>query len=163
MTKPVTPMLSTQTKSDKGFFLDLGMTGRFELVDHTGDIGVRVFGESLSRLFEQAAHALTFILTDPETIRLSETRTLLVEARTDEELLITWLNELVYLFDTKGLLFKNFNVLSVHDHRLEALAQGESYDEGRHPIKTTVKAATYHQLKIENHRGVWTAQVIFDL
>ena len=139
------------------------MTNRFELVDHTGDRGVRVFGESLPRLFEQAAQALTFILTDPETITPKETRNLQLEAKTDEELLITWLNELVYLFETKGLLFKAYDVLAVHDHRLEALAQGESYVEGRHPIKTTVKAATYHQQKIENHRGVWTAQVIFDL
>jgi len=152
-----------QPHNEKGFFLGLGMTGRFELVDHTGDLGVRVFGESLSQLFEQAAHALTFILTEPETIRLKETRKIRLEAETDEELLITWLNELVYLFETKGLLFKTYNVLSVHDHRLEALAQGESYVEGLHPIKTTVKAATYHQLKIENHQGVWTAQVIFDL
>jgi SHS2 domain-containing protein len=139
------------------------MTGRFELVDHTGDLGVRAFGESLSQLFEQAAHALTFIVTEPETIRLKETRKIQLEAKTDEELLITWLNELVYLFETKGLLFKTYVVLSVHDHHLDALAQGESYVEGRHPIKTTVKAATYHQLKIENHQGVWTAQVIFDL
>jgi SHS2 domain-containing protein len=139
------------------------MTGRFELVDHTGDIGVRVFGESLPRLFEQAAQALTFILTDPETITPKETRNLQLEAKTDEELLITWLNELVYLFDTQGILFKTYKVLSVHDHRLEALVQGEIYDERRHPIKTTVKAATYHQLKIENRQGVWTAQVIFDL
>jgi SHS2 domain-containing protein len=139
------------------------MTGRFEFVDHTGDLGVRVFGDTLPRLFEQAAQALTFILTDPETILSKETRKLLLGANTDEELLITWLNELVYLFDTKGLLFKTYDVLSVHDHHLEALAQGETYVEGRHPIKTTVKAATYHQLKIENHQGVWTAQVIFDL
>lgn len=139
------------------------MTGRFEFVDHTGDLGVRVFGESLPRLFEQAAEALTFILTDPETIRIKESRTLLLEAKTDEELLVTWLNELVYLFDTEGLLFKGYDVLSIYDHRLEALAQGEIYTEERHPIKTTVKAATYHQLKIDHHEGVWTAQVIFDL
>jgi len=139
------------------------MSSRFEFVDHTGDLGVRVFGESLPRLFEQAAEALTFILTDPEAIRIKETRRLLLEEKTDEELLVTWLNELIYLFDTQGLLFKACDVLSVHDHRLEALAQGEIYVEGRHPIKTTVKAATYHQLKIEHHQGVWTAQVIFDL
>jgi SHS2 domain-containing protein len=139
------------------------MTGRFEFVDHTGDLGVRAFGDTLPRLFEQAAQALTFILTDPETIQTKETRQLLLGANTDEELLISWLNELVYLFDTKGLLFKTYDVLSVHDHHLEALAQGETYVEGRHPIKTTVKAATYHQLKIENHQGVWTVQVIFDL
>ena len=139
------------------------MTGRFELVDHTGDIGVRVFGETLSQLFEQAAQALTFILTDPETIAPKQTRKLVLEARTDEELLITWLNELVYLFDTEGLLFKTYDVLSIQNHRLNAHAQGEVYDEDRHPIKTPVKAATYHQLKIENRKGVWTAQVIFDL
>ena len=139
------------------------MKGRFEFVDHTGDLGVRLFGESLPRLFEQAAQALSFILTDPETIQIEETRKLLLDAKTDEELLITWLNELVYLFDTEGILFRTYEVLSVHDHHLEALAQGEIYDEGRHPIKTAVKAATYHQLRIEHRQGVWTAQVIFDL
>jgi len=139
------------------------MTGRFEFVDHSGDLGVRAFGQTLAELFDQAAQALTFILTDPETIRITGTRRLLLEAKTDEELLVTWLNELVYLFDAEGLLFKAYDVLSVHDHRLEALAQGEIYAEDRHPIKTTVKAATYHQLKIEHQQGVWTAQVIFDL
>ena len=139
------------------------MTGRFEFVDHTGDLGVRVFVQTLPELFQQAAEALIFIITDPETIQIKETRTILLEAKTDEELLITWLNELVYLFDTEGVLFKIFEVLSIHDHHLEALAQGEIYMEDRHPIKTAVKAATYHQLKIEHHRGVWTAQVIFDL
>ena len=117
----------------------------------------------MPRFFEQAGQALTFILTDPDTIRINETRKLLLEARSDEELLITWLNELVYLFDIEGLLFKVYDVLSVHDHHLEALARGEVYVEGHHPIKTTVKAATYHQLKIEKQQGVWTAQVIFDL
>jgi SHS2 domain-containing protein len=139
------------------------MTNRFELVDHTGDLGVQVFGETLPRLFEQAAAALTFILTDTETIRIEEARRIFLEAKTDEELLITWLNELVYLFDTERLLFKAYDVLSLHDHHLEALARGEIFVEGVHPIKTTVKAATYHQLKIEKHQGVWTAQVIFDL
>jgi len=139
------------------------MAGRFEFVDHTGDLGVRVFGETLPRLFEQAAEALTFILTDPQRIRIKQSRRLLLEAKTDEELLVTWLNELLYLFDTEGLLFSICNVFSIHDHRLEALAQGEIYVESRHPIKTAVKAATYHQLKIENRQGIWTAQVIFDL
>jgi SHS2 domain-containing protein len=139
------------------------MARQYEFVDHTGDIGVRVFGQTLPELFQQAAEALTFIITDPETIRIKETRKILLEAKTDEELLITWLNELVYLFDTEGLLFKAFEVLSVHDQHLEALAQGEIYVEGRHEIKTAVKAATYHQLKISHHQGLWTAQVIFDL
>jgi len=139
------------------------MARQYEFVDHTGDIGVRVFGQTLPELFQQAAEALTFIIADPETIRIKEIRKILLEAKTDEELLITWLNELVYLFDTEGLLFKSFEVLSVHDHHFEALAQGERYVQDRHPIKTAVKAATYHQLKIENHQGVWTAQVIFDL
>ena len=81
------------------------MARQYEFVDHTGDIGVRVFGQTLPELFQQAAEALTFIITDPETIRIKATRKILLEAKTDEELLITWLNQLVYLFDTEGLLF----------------------------------------------------------
>jgi SHS2 domain-containing protein len=136
---------------------------RFELVDHTGDLGIRVFGKDLPDLFCHAAEAFFHVITDPETILTKESLNISIEGHELEELLISWLNEFVYLFDTKGLLFREFEFISLTDRSLEALVRGEPYDEARHPIKTTVKSATYHQLQIQRKEGVWEAQIILDL
>jgi len=136
---------------------------KFEFLDHTGDVGIRVFGKTLPDLFRHAAEALFHIITDPETIELKETRTIALQANDLEELLIDWLNEFIYLFETQGLLFCNFEVHSLDEHSLEATVQGEPYDDARHPIKTAVKSATHHQLHIRREKGVWKAQIILDL
>jgi SHS2 domain-containing protein len=136
---------------------------KFEFVDHTGDLGIRVFGENLPDLFRHAAEALFHVITDPETILAKETRKIAIVGHGPEELLISWLNEFIYLFDTRGLLFREFEITFLNEQSLEALVRGEAYDENRHPIKTTVKSATYHQLQIRQEKGGWTAQVILDL
>jgi SHS2 domain-containing protein len=136
---------------------------KFEFIDHTGDMGVRVFGRSLSALFQHAAEALFHIITDPKTIHEKESRKVSVQAKGPEELLISWLNEFVFLFDTHGWLFRRFEVLGLDQHFIEAIAYGETYEEGRHPIHRVIKEATYHQLRINQGKGGWEAQVIFDL
>jgi SHS2 domain-containing protein len=136
---------------------------KFEFIDHTGDIGVRVFGENLSALFQHGAEALFRIITDPKTIREKESRRVYVQAQGREELFVSWLNEFVYLFDTKGYLFGRFEILDLGDHFIEAMVYGETYEEGRHTIHRIIKGATYHQLQIDQGKGWWEAQVIFDL
>ncbi len=136
---------------------------KFEFVDHTGDLGIRVFGKDLPDLFFHAAEALFCVITDPESILAKESLKIAIEGHELEELLISWLNEFVYLFDTKGLLFREFEFISLNEHSLEAVVRGEPYDESRHPIKTTVKSATYHQLQIRRTNRGWEAQIILDL
>ena len=136
---------------------------KFEFVDHTGDLGIRVFGKNLPDLFRHAAEALFHVITDPETILARKSLKIAVKGHEPEELLISWLNEFIYLFDTRGLLFREFEFISLNEHSLEAVVRGEPYDENRHPIKTTVKSATYHQLQIRHKKGIWEAQVILDL
>lgn len=136
---------------------------KFEFIDHIGDTGFRAFGRSLPDCFRHAAEALFQVITDPGTIRSEKSRKIAIEASSLEELLISWLNEFLFLFDTQGLLFRDFDFLLLTETSLEALARGEPYDENRHPIKTTIKSATYHQLQIRQTGGTWEAQVILDL
>jgi SHS2 domain-containing protein len=136
---------------------------KFEFLDHTGDLGIRVFGKSLPDLFRHASEALFHVITDPETIQCRETRRISLQGHDLEELLIDWLNEFIYLFETQGLLFRDFDFSSLDAQSLEASARGEPYDASRHPIKTTVKSATHHQLHIRREKGLWKAQVILDL
>jgi SHS2 domain-containing protein len=136
---------------------------KFRFIDHTGDLGIEVFGDSLASLFQHAGEAFTAIVTDGGMIGLRESRRISLEADGVEDLLVRWLNEFIFLFDTQGLLLRAFDIISIDDRHVKADVQGEVYDETRHQIKTTVKGATYHQLEVIRKDGTWKARVIFDL
>lgn len=136
---------------------------RFSFIDHTGDLGIEVFGESPAALFRHAGEAFAYIVTDPKTIRARKSKHISLRAGRIEDLLVRWLNEFIFLFDTEGLLFTVFDIHSVKDRHIEATVQGEPYDEDRHSIKMTLKAATYHQLEVIREDDAWKARVIFDV
>ena len=56
-----------------------------------------------------------------------------------------------------------FKVAALTDESLEAEVAGDIFDDSRHPSKTAVKAATYHQLKIAPEGEGWGATVVLDL
>ena len=136
---------------------------KFRFIDHTGDIGVEVYGESLGELFQHAGEAFTGIVTDANEIRLKDKIHISLRADRIEDLLVRWLNEFIFLFDTRELLLAKFDILSIDDHHIKALVQGEVYDKTRHTIETTVKSATYHQLEVAGDGTSWKARVIFDI
>ena len=80
-----------------------------------------------------------------------------------EALLVDWLNHLLYLFDLDGFLGRDFQVESLTPERLKARVTGESFDPARHPARTGVKAATFHQLSIVPVKDGWEATVVLDL
>lgn len=132
-------------------------------MDHTGDVGVVVTGRSLPELFENAAKALFCVITDRRCVRRRLEECISLEAPDLESLLVAWMGELLFLFDARGLLFRSFKMEGLQRGSLQAKAWGEPYDAGRHPIKTGVKAVTYHQIRIRENRGVWKAVVILDI
>jgi SHS2 domain-containing protein len=135
----------------------------FEYIEHTGDLGILVVGHSRAELFAHAAEGLIDALTDPGTIVERFDRTFPVEANGYESLLVSWLNELLYYFETKGWLFKRFETLELTATRVHMRAWGEAYDSERHTIKTLIKAVTYHQLEIRRAGREWQVQIVFDL
>lgn len=128
-------------------------------------MGLLIRAEALPRLFTHAGAALMSVITDRRRVRGREERSLAVEAPDLEGLMVQWLQELIYLFETRGLLFRDFQAEIFHKHkaRLEGLGRGEPYDPSRHPIKTLVKGVTYHQLEIRREARGWRARIILDL
>ncbi len=130
---------------------------------HTADLAWRIRGQSLPELFENAAGALVATMTDRRVLRRRQKREITVESPDREALMVDWLNHLLYLFDVEGFLGREFHVVSLTDRRLQARVRGETFEPGRHPEKTAVKAATYHKLEIRRENGAWQATVILDL
>ncbi len=136
---------------------------RFDFLDHTADMGLVVYGEDLKRLFENAAEAFFTVITDLGKVRKRIERKIEIGRESLERLMVDWLNELLYLHEVEDLLFSHFEVESVGEDGLKARVEGEPFEEGRHPIKTGVKAVTYHQIQVKQENGLWRAQVILDL
>ncbi len=135
---------------------------RFEVVDHTADIGLIAYGSTLEEVFVNAAYGMFSLIADLDQVQERIHREIETEAPDQGELLVTWLNELLYFFDAESLLFKRFEILRLDQTWLQAQAFGEKVDPTRHRVKTAVKAATYHLLKLEEGNGL-RAQIIFDV
>jgi SHS2 domain-containing protein len=139
------------------------MKKAFEIIDHTADIGIIVYGADVEELFSNAALALFSLITELENIEEKLHYNLEVSSEDGDSLLVEWLNELIYLFDTKHILFRRFDIESLTDNQLKATCYGENFDPMKHKIKIGVKAATYHMLKLEKNGDGYKAQVILDI
>jgi SHS2 domain-containing protein len=139
------------------------MTENFRFIDHTADIAVVVSATSLPDLFQHAAHSFFSVLIDLENIHEKESHSFTLDAPGLEELLVSWLNEFLFLFETQKLLFSRFEIKNINKKHLEAKAWGEKYNEETHPIKRIIKAVTFHQLAITEKNGIWQTQIIYDL
>ncbi len=134
----------------------------FEIVDHTADVGIVAYGADVSQAFANAARALFSLITELDDVEEFLRRDIEVTAPDEESLLVEWLNELIYLFDTENIVFKRFDVTKLTNTQLKARSYGEKVDSSKHRLKTGVKAATYHMLKVDKGNDC-RVQVLFDI
>ncbi len=135
---------------------------KFDIIEHTADIGIVAYGRELKEAFANAAYAMFTLIADLEGVGEDIRRQIEVEAGDRESLLVSWLNELLYLFDVEGIIFKKFKVTELSETSLKAEGYGELIDKARHSLKAGVKAATYHMLRVEKDKG-YSVRVIFDV
>ncbi len=134
----------------------------FEIVDHTADVSIVAYGTDISQAFANAARALFNLITELDDVEEFLHRDIELTAPDEESLLVEWLNELIYLFDTENIVFKRFDVTKLNNTQLKARSYGEKVDSSKHRLKTGVKAATYHMLKVDKGDGC-RVQVLFDI
>lgn len=139
------------------------MSVGYELVDHTADIGLRVWGPTPEDVFEEAGRGLFSLVCDPLHVGELETLDLELEAEAMDLLLAAWLNELLYVFETRRLVLSEFEVYEVQERRLRARVAGEPLDTRRHVMCGGVKAATLHQLRLEQVEERWEGFILLDV
>ncbi|MBI4299405.1 MAG: archease [Chloroflexi bacterium] len=136
--------------------------GDFQLIDHTADVGISATGRNLEEAFASVAEGMFSIIVELEDVAEDECHEVQVNAPDIESLLVAWLNELLYLFDAEGIVFKRFQVSDLTERSLKALCWGEQANSKRHRFKAGVKSATYHMLRVESN-GIAKVQVILDI
>ena len=137
---------------------------RYSVIDHTADIGIEAYGKNLKELFRNAAFGMFDLMVELKGVGVGKKVTIKLKAPDKEELLISWLSELLYYFaGPSKILLKDFIIKKLEEKSLEAEACGEQLDLSRHQIKMEIKGVTYHQLKIERLGSQWQCRVIFDV
>ncbi len=138
------------------------MEKEFEIVNHTADVGIIAYGTDIKQAFANAARALFSLITELDDVEEVLHRDIELAATDEENLLVEWLNELIYLFDAENIIFKRFDIVELNNTRLKARSYGEKVSSSKHKLKTGVKAATYHMLKVDKGDGC-RVQVLFDI
>ena len=136
---------------------------QFEIIDISGDVGIRAFGKSIEEVFKNSAIGMYSLITDLEGVKADKNISISVESNSLEGLLVSWLNELIFHFDAYNFIGKDIVILEMSDRKLKANVKGEEFDTERHERKLLIKAATYHRLKVEKAGDVWEADIIFDI
>lgn len=136
----------------------------YEFIEHTADIGIRVKAGDLKELFKNAASAMFDIIAEQKIeIRKQKSEKIIIKQKAEnlEELFVNWLNELLSLSAVKYLIFDNFQINKINKNSLQAVAFGRSVKDYR--MNVEIKAATYHELKVQRIESGWQAQIIFDV
>jgi SHS2 domain-containing protein len=135
----------------------------FELLDHTADVFLRARGSDLAELLAACAEGMYSVLIESGEIQDTLAAEIAVEADDAEELVHSWLRELLFRFSAEGLLFRRFDFQEVGPTRVRAVGHGEHFDPDRHRGGTEIKAVTYHQFRVVHGSEGWSADVVFDV
>jgi SHS2 domain-containing protein len=139
------------------------MRDGFEIIDHTADVAIAAYGADTKKAFANAALGMFSIITDIDKVNETVIRDVEVTADGLKDLLVSWLNELLFICEVENFLFKRFEISELSETRMLARCYGEKINLKRHKIKTEVKAATYHMTQIEKKRDGVRIQVLFDI
>jgi tRNA nucleotidyltransferase (CCA-adding enzyme) len=135
----------------------------WEHFNHDADIGIRGVAPTLAQAFEQAAIAMTAVITDPKTVDARETIAVTCHACDHEMLLLEWINELIYLMATRVMIFSHYKVV-IDDCVLTAVVSGEAVVREKHWPAVEIKGATLTELKVfKSADNNWVAQCVVDV
>ncbi|HWP83861.1 MAG TPA: archease [Terriglobia bacterium] len=136
---------------------------RFEILEHTADVGLRIYGQTLAELFANAGLGLMALALEPRDVPERERLPLAAAGSDAAELLVNWLSEILYHLDTEGWAFRRFVIRECSPTAIRAEGWGERCDPAARRRAVAVKAVTYHQLCVRETPGGYEATVYFDI
>ena len=133
----------------------------FRILEHTADTRVECRAPTFDALLATAARAFYAVaLTETRDLADSE-RAIGLTAPDREQLLIRWLQELLYLLDVDHFVATEFDVRKIDGTTVEATARGYVHGPGQRADE--IKAATYHDMAIHDTESGLIAHILFDL
>ncbi len=126
------------------------------------DVAFDAYGSNLNELFENSALALFDCMVNLKDLKGKIKKTIKIKAKNIEDLLYKFLSEIVYIKDTKQLVFKKAKV-KIKDFKLEATLYCDKIDYNTQELRNDVKAITLHQFEIKKVKNRWKARIVIDI
>ncbi len=136
---------------------------RYQLLDHTGDLKVEIYGRDLAELFDNAAFMLFDVMLDLSKVEEDTVRTVELRSQDLSELFLDWLRELLFLFSTQGFISKRVSILEISPVYCRAELSGGDYQPEIQGLKIEIKTPTYHQYSIDKSESGYKATVVLDV
>ncbi|BAT72099.1 conserved hypothetical protein [Thermosulfidibacter takaii ABI70S6] len=136
----------------------------YRVIDTTADVGIEVWAESLEELFAEAARGLFSLLYETEKVDIKDKLHWESEGLDTEATLINMLNDIIFLHDTRKMVFKDIQIESVSPNKVKFTLLGEKFDPSKHEILGEIKAATLHNIAISKGKdGLYRCKIVFDV
>ena len=132
---------------------------RYRTFEHPSDIGIEAFGKDIKEVFENAAYGMFGLMFGDTPSGKKENMKFNVEGDDRQSLLVNWLNELLYLYDSRSMIFCEFKITEFNDKMLTAAVSGASFNKNGRTAMTEIKAATYNQIDVSDNK----ARIVFDV
>ncbi|HDK26426.1 MAG TPA: archease [Candidatus Atribacteria bacterium] len=134
----------------------------YEYIEHTADLGFRVYGETLKELFESAIEAVMESMVERKGSSEKKEMEYSDIADTYEDLLVDLLSEIIFQVEVENKVFVDWNV-EINDKRIDAQLVYEEFDPRIHNLKLEIKSVTYHNLKIRKEGKYYIAEIVCDI
>jgi SHS2 domain-containing protein len=144
----------------------------FNIIEHPADTGIEVYATNIEGLFEIAAEGMFSIICRTEGVGHELKKVIKLREASElkfDDLLVLWLEKLLYIHETSRVLFSKFEIKKLKIGQgismLDAVIYGEKINLKKHEVFISIKAPTYHKLKVscDTSGGRWWGRVIFDV
>ena len=138
------------------------LPGTYRTIEHTADVGLEFEASNQADLFQTAGLALFNEMVSGNSDAQATPRSMEVSGIDLEDLLIRFLNELLYVFEEEQQVITDISVRMASERHVRADIRTVPFDPEVHEVIEDIKAATYHQIRVKRNR-TWKATVIFDV
>ena len=129
------------------------------------DIAYEAYGKNLNELFENAAFAIFELSADVKTIDAKNKLEVKLENEKIDNLLYDFLSEILFLKDSKYMVFKKVkvNIAENKKYELKSILEGDAINPEKQQLENDIKAVTMHMFKVERKKNNWKATIVLDI
>jgi SHS2 domain-containing protein len=136
---------------------------KYQVSEHASDLTMRIVGKTEADLLGNSAFALFDFMTDLEKVQPLESLLVEAEGIDQDDLMVNWMRELLYVFQVSGYLLKEFKIQEIKDKHVRAEVRGEKFNPDAHEIRQELRSVLYEQCRMEKTGNQWTARLTFEI
>ena len=126
------------------------------------DIAFEAYGKNLNEVFENCAYAFFDMTCNPKTVKQKIKKVITLKDKDEKNLLYNFLSELIFLKDSKQLIFSKLKV-DIKDGKLNANLYGDKINSEEQELRNDIKAITLHMFNLQKTKNNYKATVVVDI